>query len=55
MMVEHTSALEEAEKLKQIVHDQFNCAGLLLCEFNPVAAQITGPKMLGLTFYSDNP
>jgi len=53
MMVEHTRSLDEAEELKQTVSDRFNCVELLLCEFNPVAALITGPKMLGLSFYRD--
>lgn len=53
VMVEHTCSLDEAEELKQMVGNQFNCAELLLCEFNPVAALITGPRNLGLSFYSD--
>lgn len=53
MMVEHTSSPGDAERLKQMVGDQFNCAELLLCEFNPVAALITGPGNLGLSFYGD--
>lgn len=53
MMVEHTRSLDEAKELKQTVSDRFNCVELLLCEFNPVAALITGPKMLGLSFYRD--
>lgn len=51
IMVEHTRSLDEAEELKRMVGERFNCAELLLCEFNPVAALITGPKMLGLSFY----
>lgn len=53
MMVEHTSSPDEAERLKQTVRDQFNCVELLVCEFKPVAALITGPKLLGLSFYSE--
>jgi len=53
VMVEHTRSLDEAEELKQMVAERFNCAELLLCEFNPVAALITGPKMVGLSFYRD--
>ena len=54
VMVQHTCSLDEAERLKEIVLNQFNCAEILLCEFNPVASLITGPKMLGLSFYSDS-
>lgn len=53
VMVEHTCSPDEAEGLKQMVGNQFNCVELLLCEFNPVAALITGPRNLGLSFYSD--
>lgn len=53
IMVEHTRSLGEAEELKGMVSERFNCAELLVCEFNPVAALITGPKMVGLSFYRD--
>ncbi len=53
-LVEHTRSPEEAEKVKQMVAERFNCAELLLAEFNPVAALITGPKGVGLSFYSDS-
>ena len=53
ILVEHTRSLEEAEKVKQMVAERFNCAELLLAEFNPVAALITGPKGVGMSFYSD--
>jgi len=53
MMVQHTSSPDEAESLKQVVRDQFNCVELLVCEFKPVAALVTGPRILGLSFYSE--
>ncbi len=53
IMVEHTRSLDEAEKVKQMAAERFNCVELLLCEFNPVAALITGPRGLGISFYSD--
>ena len=53
VMVEHTVVPEEAERLKQMVSEQFNCAELLACEFNPTAALVTGPRNLGLSFYSE--
>jgi DegV family protein with EDD domain len=53
IMVEHTAVPEEAEKLKEMVKAQFNCAELLLCEFNPTGAVTIGPGNLGLSFYSD--
>ena len=53
VMVGHTIIPDEAEMLKQMVRDQFNCAELLVCEFNPTATLITGPRNLGLSFYSE--
>jgi DegV family protein with EDD domain len=53
VMVGHTIVPDEAEMLKQMVNDQFNCAELLVREFNPTATLITGPKNLGLSFYSE--
>lgn len=53
MMVEHTSSPDEAEKLKETVRDQFNCIEILVCEFKPVSALITGPRILGLSFYPE--
>ena len=51
--VDHTIAADEAEKLGQMVSEEFDCAEVLICETQPVAALITGPKMLGLSFYGD--
>jgi DegV family protein with EDD domain len=52
-LVEHTVAAEEAEKLKQMLGEEFDCAEVLLCDTQPVAALITGPKNIMLSFYSD--
>jgi len=54
ILVEHTRSLDEAEKVKQMAAERFNCAELLLAEFNPVAALITGPKGVGMSFYSES-
>lgn len=51
IMVEHTCSPEEAERLKEIVLDQFNCAEVLLCEYSPLSSLIVGPGLLGLDFY----
>jgi DegV family protein with EDD domain len=53
IMVEHTAVPEEAARLKETVSAQFNCAELLLCEFNPTGAVTIGPGNLGLSFYGD--
>ena len=52
IMVEHTAVPEEAAALRDIVSARFNCAELLLCEFNPTGAVTIGPGNLGLSFYS---
>jgi len=53
IMVEHTAVPEEAARIKETVSARFNCAELLLCEFNPTGAVTIGPGNLGLSFYSD--
>jgi DegV family protein with EDD domain len=51
--VMHAYALEEAERLKEQVSSQFNCAELWLTEFSPVMGYATGTGTLGLAFYSE--
>ena len=53
VIVKHTIVPKEAERLKEKVSAQFNCVELHVCEFNPTATLITGPRNLGLSFYSD--
>lgn len=53
IMVEHTAVPDEAARLKETVAARFNCAELLLCEFNPTGAVTIGPGNLGLSFYID--
>ena len=50
-VVDHTCSPEEAERLKQIVLDQFNCAEVFVWELSPIASVIPGPGELGLSFY----
>ncbi len=51
VLVEHVCAAEEAERLKGIVQDQFNCAEVLLCEYSPISSLIVGPGVVGLSCY----
>lgn len=53
MMVEHVSAAEEAERLREKVAKRFSCVELLVCELNPTASLIVGPGTLGLSFYRE--
>ncbi len=52
-LVEHTVTSEEAEKLIKMLNEEFDCAEVLSCDTQPVAALKIGPKSIGLTFYSD--
>lgn len=52
-LVEHTVISEEADKLIQMLNEEFDCAEVLSCDTQPVAALKIGPKSIGLSFYSD--
>jgi len=52
-LVEHTVTSEEADKLTRMLKDEFDCAEVLTCDTQPVAALKIGPKSIGLSFYSD--
>ena len=49
--VMHAYAPDEAEKLKERVAAEFNCAELWITEFSPVMGYATGTGTLGLAFY----
>jgi len=50
--VMHAYAPDEAERLKERVSTEFNCAELWLTEFSPLMGYTTGTGTLGLAFYS---
>jgi DegV family protein with EDD domain len=52
--VMHAYAPDEAEKLKERVSSEFNCAELWLTEFSPVMGYATGTGTLGLAFYKED-
>ena len=54
MAVMHTYALEEAQRLKERVSAEFNCAELWVTEFSPVMGYACGTGTLGLAFYPEN-
>lgn len=54
VMVMHAYAPDEAEKLKERVAAEFNCAELWITEFSPVMGYATGTGTLGLAFYKDD-
>ena len=52
--VMHAYAPDEAEKLKERVAAEFNCAELWITEFSPVMGYATGTGTLGLAFYRED-
>jgi DegV family protein with EDD domain len=52
-LVEHTVTSEEAEKLTRMLNEEFDCAEVLTCDTQPVAALKIGPRSIGLSFYCD--
>jgi DegV family protein with EDD domain len=52
--VMHAYAPDDAEKLKERVAAEFNCAELWVTEFSPVMGYATGTGTLGLAFYSED-
>jgi DegV family protein with EDD domain len=52
-LVEHTVTSEEAEKLTRMLNEEFDCAEVLTCDTQPVAALKIGPRSIGLSFYSE--
>ena len=54
-IIDHTGLAEDAEKLREILMNRFNCAEVLLCRYNPISSLIVGPGGVGLSFYQDSP
>ena len=50
----HAYALEEAEKLKKRVLDEFNCVEVWLAEFSPVMGYALGTGTVGLAYYAED-
>lgn len=51
--VMHACAPEDAERLKERVADELNCAELWISEFSPVMGYATGMGTLAVAFYRD--
>jgi len=52
--VMHAFAPGEAEKLKEKIASEFDCAELWITEFSPVMGYATGTGTLGLAFYKED-
>ena len=51
--VMHAYAPDEAERLKERIASEFNCAELFIAEFSPVTGYSVGTGTLGFAFYKD--
>ena len=51
--VTHAYALDEAQRLRERVSAEFNCAELWISEFSPLLGYATGTGTLGLAFYKE--
>ena len=47
-------APEEAQSLKESILTRFNCHEFYLTDFTPVMGTHTGPKSIGISFYTEN-
>ncbi|GBD10807.1 DegV domain-containing protein [bacterium HR23] len=55
VIVMHANAPQEAEGLRQRILERFTCTQLLVTLFTPVIGAHTGPGLLGVAFYRDDP
>lgn len=49
----HADARDEADELRRVVEDRFECSELYVTEFTPVMGAHTGPGLLGVAFYAE--
>jgi fatty acid-binding protein DegV len=54
MAVMHAYAPDDAQKLKERVESEFDCAELWITEFSPVMGYACGTGTLGLAFYPED-
>jgi DegV family protein with EDD domain len=54
VVVTHAYALDEAQRLRERVLAEFNCAELWISEFSPLLGYATGTGTLGLAFYKED-
>jgi DegV family protein with EDD domain len=54
VIVFHSDVLEEAQRLKDQISAQFDCAELFITDFTPTMGVHTGPGTLGIAFYGED-
>jgi fatty acid-binding protein DegV len=47
----HFAALEEAERLRDLIGQRFDCAETLIAELSPVLGVHSGPGTVGVCYY----
>jgi len=52
--VTHAYALDEAERLKELIASEFNCTELWIAEFSPVMGYACGTGTVGIAFYTES-
>jgi DegV family protein with EDD domain len=55
VVVMHANAIDRALELRNRISAQFECSELFITEFTPVMGVHTGPGLVGVAFYSDQP
>jgi DegV family protein with EDD domain len=54
-IVLHSDALKDAENFKARIESEFNCQEIYVRDFSPVMGIHTGPGLLGIAYYFDEP
>lgn len=54
VVVTHAYALDEAQRLKERISSEFNCAEIWISEFSPLLGYACGTGTLGLAFYKED-
>jgi DegV family protein with EDD domain len=53
MIVHHADALDQAQKFRESMANQFQCVENYLTEFTPVMGVHTGPGLIGISYYAE--
>jgi DegV family protein with EDD domain len=51
----HGDALQEADRIAELIDARFNCVEFYVSEFTPVMGAHTGPGVIGFAYYADEP
>jgi len=54
VIVFHSDVLEEAQRLRDQISEQFDCVELFITDFTPTMGVHTGPGTMGIAFYGED-